>query len=601
MLPTIPGITVRTGRFLPEPARPDPRSRAAAGASSVNGRFRGEATLGNWLVASIDTRCIAAQAIASDGRGVTVLFDGYLTAVNGTTTALAESAGTVLREFLRHGADAFSRFRGSVTCAVVDERADQCFVFNDRRASRPLFSRVLPDGSALIGPELSTLVVERSGDESLDLAGVCQSLMFGSYYADTTLFAGTRKLPQASLVGISRSRRVASRYWRLNFDDSLHGVPAEELVASAHSRLLAAVERCMSRANEPFLLLSGGVDSRIVLGALLELGYRVPVATYGDGTGDDTSTAKTPAASLGLQISAHEIATDALEEHFEDATLIADCRAETIDAAPLSTLYAALGRQYGTFFNGDECFGWRSSVPDVRTARRTVGLLDLREVSRLADWLRPAARRQARGIIDGILSTLIREPADRDQNATKDRLYYEHPMFNYLNAFTAQRLRYMDQARPLLDEDLMDIVSGLPSGWRDDKRLLRTLLQAKFGHLMEVPLATRDSIPRAEFYLRRLQSFTGFSRYLTEHLITRLDSRLEPYFEVDRMAMVLSRLVEGRPAPPVCLPWPARLPGMWRFARSENRVSSITLLMRLLQINLHLTYLEAVRQPQSRL
>jgi hypothetical protein len=321
----------------------------------------------------------------------------------------------------------------------------------------------------------------------------------------------------------------------------------------------------------------------------------LPVVIYGAEEGDDLSTASNLANKLGLESIEYRMSSAGLQDYFEAATLDSDCRAETIDSPMASQLHRILGSRFGAFFNGDECFGWhKRGIGDgarlqTSDAIHAIGFRGLKNVGRLSDWLRPSVRSSMEDCMDRIIETLICQAQASNPADLMDTLYYEQRMGNMLNAFTAQNLRFMEQARPFLDEDIIEFVGKLPVRYRYDKRLLRKLLVRCYPDLMEVPLAVKDSIPVAETYRQLFRNDTAMREYVSRNLLEGLDDRLAEILDTERFLPFVKALLDGDRLPAMHMPLWGHVPGLWRFCKVTNDVHPVSLVLRLLQLNIYLS------------
>lgn len=556
--------------------------------------------VGDWFEAWLPVNRNGATSCAGDEGDVTVLVDGYISVVNGRATSPQDCAKAVLERYRKTGLDFVKELRGSYTILICDDHKDTAWFITDRRRSRPMFSRQIEPGDICFSPEVrELLLVDDIPCPDLCAEAVVEFLIFGASCDDHTLFSGITSFPQAAVMACSRSGLDEQRYWRIAFHEGREAGDEKELIEECHVLIKQAARRTLSAVHRPFLFLSGGVDSRILLGTLLEQDEPLPVVIYGTEDGDDFSVASTLAQRCNLDATKFSIPLKGLQDHFEAATLDADCRAETIDSPMASKLHRILGGEFGAFLNGDECFGWHSRGIEAPAqlqpadAIHAIGLRSLHEVGRLSDWLRPAVRAHAGRFIDRTIADLVSRAGDVSPADLMDTLYYEQRMGNMLNAFTAQRLRYMDQARPFLDEDVVDFMGRIPARYRYDKRLLRKLLDVCYPDLMEVPLATKDSIPVAKTYRRLFSQDAAMRGYVWSCLVEGLDDRLCELIDPERFKPFVQALLDGDRLPGVRIPLWARIPGMHRFHKTTNEVSPVSLVLRIIQLNI---YLASIRQ-----
>ncbi len=541
---------------------------------------------GGWLRARIETHRRLSEAVYVDDDLV-VLLDGYVSEIVGEKFLAKYAAKDIAQSYAASGLDFISRLRGSYSCFIYDERDDVAYLFNDRRASRPMFYRRTPAGEIIFAPEVSRL---SQPTDAVDAAAACEFLLLGSYFVDDTIISAIKKLPQASLVRLNRGEVAWGRYWQHTFAPAAQQRTEQALIEECDALISQATRRIIRSVEEPALFLSGGTDSRVLLGSILALSEDIPAVCYGMQLGDDFAIANVLAKENKLRCEAFELPERPGLSAYVDAALASDGRAETIDAPTMGSVFGTISGRYRSFINGDECFGWQAIVNNRRHAFERVGILTLAHAVYLDDWILPSCRGSIQETLEERRAGLVAAANVRHPNNLKDWLYYHTRLGNMLNAFTGNKLRYLEQARPLVDEDVVDFVAHLPRNMADDKYLLRQLLRAKYPHLLKTPLASKDSIPDASTYRKLFSSDARFSDFVHEKLIKDFDDRLGSILHIERVQAVLNALAEGRSLHPSNRKRWAHLPGMWRLSARirQNWVSPVVLVMRLLQLNIYL-------------
>jgi len=584
---TIPGIHMATGRFrhsLPADTRvPGPDRHAA------------EARLGDWLSARLDSRYVPAHTHALHGAGVTVLFEGRLAAIGGHVNVSTAPAATVLALYLESGLDFLPGLRGSYTGLILDSRTNQAHLFNDRRASRPLFYREDADHALLIGPEVFHLASAEPALREIDPVAVCEFLVFASYYNDRTLFPEIKKLPPGSVMSLGPDSVVLRRYWEIRIDEDKPPGDENACVEEALALFDRSIRRLLTDRSRPFLFLSGGIDSRVILGGLRTAGFRFPAVTYGTREGDDAPIARQLAEHCGLPFSFYPISTDDPQHHFADAARRSDCRAETIDTPTHGPLLDQLAGSFDLFVHGDKSF-FGSHAMTTMQALPSAGVFSFAEAARLGDMLDPAILRHAQANIDHTLHEILAAGAAIDPQDLKDKLYYEQRLVNRQNAFTAVNLRQFEQARPWLDEDLVDFLFAVPGRLRRDKHINRKMLGKAHPDLADIPFASCDSIPQSHAYRKDIPANPALAEFIRVQFREALDSRLAGLFRPGSLDALIASLVSGGPYPLPCVHWWHHLPGMWKIAANRyhaDRLHPVKIMLRLMQINLYLGALSA--------
>ena len=181
----------------------------------------------------------------------------------------AVNAETVGELYLDRGVEGLAGLDGSFVLMVLDRSQEKLIILTDRTGSIPVVHARGSEGIAF-GPEakalfgLAGLVPRLSGDSSVSF------LNLGYPIGNRTIFEGVDQLPPGSFLEIDlRGDRVdIGRWWDLRFapqtgmrrDDAV--VALDQAMVAAHRLVLADTPK------RTHLLLTGGFDSRAVLGYL---------------------------------------------------------------------------------------------------------------------------------------------------------------------------------------------------------------------------------------------------------------------------------------------------------------------------------------------
>jgi hypothetical protein len=592
--PSIPGIRVSTAQFNVQ------RSMAGAPDTGDTSRQRQRTQLGDWLSAQVDSRYAVSHIAATDASGAHVLFDGYLSDIVGMAADDRSPAAAILALYHESGLDFLLRLRGSYTCLIVDGRRNCAHLFNDRRASRPLFYRQAGDASLLIGPEVALLAQAAPALHDIDPVAVCEFLLFASYYNDCTLFPTIRKLPPGSVMTLTPGALAVRPYWEIRIDPNKPPADETVLVEQGLALFNQSINRLMNATTQPFLFLSGGLDSRMILGGLRANGYRIPAVTYGTSEGDDAPIARQLAELCGLPFTYVPIETKDLQDHFVAASLNADCRAETIDSPTTEAMMPRLAEQFHTFLNGDITIMRRPASSHV-DALDKAGVFTFAQSSRLADLLAPGAFRQVRTSINRTVNNILAGGRQLDPQDLMDKTYYEQRLGNRQNAFVAAKLRYLEPAQPWLDEDLVDFLYAIPGTMRAQKRITKKMLQTAHSDLANVPFAQQDSIPHARTYRNIIPARPMLADFIRDQFHDALDPRIAVLFRQDSLLNLVDSMLTGAPYPFSSAHWWSRLPGMWRIDAKRyatDRIHPVSIMLRLMQLNIYLRAMDR-HEPES--
>jgi asparagine synthase (glutamine-hydrolysing) len=272
------------------------------------------------------------------------------------------------------GADCVKKLRGMFAIALYDERKNSLLLARDRLGKKPLHYG-FDKGRLLFGSEIKTMLAVAPELAEVSLEGVLQFFYFAYVPDPFTAFQRIHKLPPGHLLEYAGGEVKVRQYWDVpGYGDYAPG-SEEECLQELESRLLEAV-RIRLISDVPLgALLSGGVDSSIVV-ALMARASSAPVKTFSIGFGhqdfNEAEYARLVAERFGTDH--HELMVDPnISEALE---MLSGMMEEPFgDSSMIPTFYVSkLARQYVTVAlsgdGGDELYaGYDRYVVNLRRSR----------------------------------------------------------------------------------------------------------------------------------------------------------------------------------------------------------------------------------------
>jgi asparagine synthase (glutamine-hydrolysing) len=164
---------------------------------------------------------------------------------------------------------------GMFALVIVDSRRDVVVMARDRLGIKPLYLAELP-GRLRFASALPALVAGGGVDTELDEVGLHHYLTWHSIVpAPRTILRGVQKLPAATMRVIGPDGRCRDRvYWRPEYvrDPERADWTPEEWRDAVRSSLRKAVQRRLVADVGVGVLLSGGLDSSLIVALLAEAG-----------------------------------------------------------------------------------------------------------------------------------------------------------------------------------------------------------------------------------------------------------------------------------------------------------------------------------------
>ncbi|WP_030861371.1 N-acetylglutaminylglutamine amidotransferase [Streptomyces sp. NRRL F-2747] len=266
----------------------EPRGPDGRGAWS-----QGAVALGHRRLKIIDLSERGAQPMTDAQLGLTAVFNGCIynyrelrDRLQGLGHRFFSRSDTevLLKAYAEWGRECVDPLIGMFAFAVVEHHTGRVVLGRDRLGIKPLY--LTQDGDRLrFASSLPALLAGGGVDTSLDPAALHQYLSWhGTVPAPRTVLAGVRKLPPATVRVVEPDGAYRDhRYWQPSYTrrSELGEAPAlwQEAV---HDALRTAVRR-RTVADVPVgVLLSGGLDSSLIVALLAEEGQE-GLATFAMG------------------------------------------------------------------------------------------------------------------------------------------------------------------------------------------------------------------------------------------------------------------------------------------------------------------------------
>lgn len=419
------------------------------------------------------------------------------------------------------GADCVNKLRGMFAIALYDERRQSLLLARDRLGKKPLHY-ALHQGRLLFGSEIKALLAAAPELADISSEGLLQYFYFGYIPDPHTAFQRIHKLPPGHLLEYAGGKTSTREYWNLPAYGTHPTISEEECLEELERRLEEAVRMRLISDVPLGALLSGGVDSSIVVALMARVSSQ-PVKTFSIGFKAEKFNEAEYARLVADKFSTdhHELI---LDPNLEETLMFLSGMLEEPfgDSSMLPTYYVSrMARQHVTVAlsgdGGDELFAGYD---------RYLVAIERQKFDRIPGWLGRIYR---------------------------DRLHHWVPAAMYgknlaWNASLSARDRYLDG------------VSYLPVLHRE-----RSLFSADF-------LAKASCLPNPlglwQRYYDEAPAKDSLSRLL--YLDTKTYLTADILAKVDRMSMATSLEVRVPMLDHEFVEWVAALPVEWKF-RSGTR------------------------------
>jgi len=281
----------------------------------------GPIALGHRRLKVVDLTEHAAQPMVDAELGLTIVLNGMVynypqlrEELTGLGYRFFSHGDTevVLKAYHRWGEDFVDHLVGMFACAIVERDTGRVVLARDRLGVKPLYVAEVAGGQALrFASTIPALLAGGGIDTTLDRAALHCYLSFHSVVpAPRTVLQGIRKLPPATVRvlepdGTSRDRV----YWAPSYgrDPAHAGWSGRDWEQAILEALRLSVRRRMVSDIEVGVLLSGGLDSSLVVGLLAEQGqhdlrtFSIGFEAVGGRSGDEFAYSDLVAERFGTK------------------------------------------------------------------------------------------------------------------------------------------------------------------------------------------------------------------------------------------------------------------------------------------------------------
>ncbi|MBP1852465.1 N-acetylglutaminylglutamine amidotransferase [Rhizobium halophytocola] len=247
---------------------------------------RGPVAFGHRRLKIIDLSENAAQPMADPALGLTIVFNGCIynypelrqeLQAKGYTFFSDGDTEVILKAFHAWGEDCVNRFHGMFAFAIHERDTGAVTLARDRFGIKPFY--LAENGKRLrFASSLPALLAAGDIDTDVDKAALHNYMSFHAVVPPPrTILKGVRKLPPATIRriesdGTSRERRYWNPSYLRRAEDA--GLTRNDWRDRVLESLRTAVRRRMVADVPVGVLLSGGVDSSLIVGLLAEEGQK---------------------------------------------------------------------------------------------------------------------------------------------------------------------------------------------------------------------------------------------------------------------------------------------------------------------------------------
>ncbi|MBZ0156693.1 MAG: asparagine synthetase B [Alphaproteobacteria bacterium] len=482
----------------------------------------------------------SVQPAWNEGRTVCAFFHGELFGTGEVRRALEREghcfSGNSHAELIAHlyeerGDGFIHALNGSFALMLWDARLRRLVIANDRYGLRPLYT-ARRNGKYLWASSPKAILADTGFPRAVNYAALADFLCLGIPQSNDTIFEGIDEMEPASMV-VCQGHRVSWRkYWDIAFQEEETGISPGAYLQELLFLLRQSAERRQGGDLRLGFLLSGGMDSRIVLSMLRRDGLKT--FTFGVPFCPDVQYARLVAHAARVPHWFHEIRPDYLKTF---AAVGIERTEDLINCNQFHgiSIYDEVALQVDALTTGsvgEDIFGHFNKDPRSRFWGKGFTVdryYDMKSVATESE-IRQLMSSSLYGQVKGLARTRFHGDFNRYRSA-----HVSHRV-DYWGMRQQQRRLYARLAglfpdtlefRPFFfDNDLVDFAQTIPPSLRwGENSLYRSILLEAAPAMARIPATTTNGLPLDVTHLqmrhheRRLRWRRSLSR-MTRGLIT---------------------------------------------------------------------------------
>lgn len=426
-----------------------------------------------------------------------------------------EDAVLVLAAYQAFGVDFAAHLNGAFFIVIYDTARQKLFLASDRYGLYPHYYHVTSQ-QLVFAPEVKGVLCAPGVERKLDLTAASEYFRFQQIIGEKTFHEGVSLFPYGSVgqLDILSGQWSLHRYWDWDRVPYRPQVTFEEAVEEAGHLLQQAVIR-LSRGVRPGVFLSGGLDSRTLLGFIPHQDPTPISVTFGIQKSRDVIYAKKISRAVGSQhywfdfpdgkwvmenVDLHLKLTEGFHSWIhmhgisalKDLRPLMDCNLTGWDGGTVMGHWDHINEVYN--YPVDEWTVALRTYQQFNQAYTWPGLTDAEE--RLL--FTPEVGQQIVGrAFDSLLKEFSRFWKFRQEYAAEYFYLVNHCCRFTFHMVTIKRSA-VEIRFPFWDYDLIDFIYSLAPHIRRDQLMYRTIITRRLPRLAQIPYDKQEYLPTVE-------------------------------------------------------------------------------------------------------
>src|SRR5881392_2890769 len=244
----------------------------------------------------------------------------------------------IIHGYQEWSTDVFNHLNGMFGLAIWDVQKERLVLARDAMGIKLIYYKI-DNGTLTFGSEIRAILAAQESRPNVDPTALNLFLRFRYTPSPLTIFQGIRKLAPGTMLVVEKGQCREERWY--NFIPTPFPTPKkkEEAASELLELYRGAVKRHLLSDVPVGVLLSGGLDSGLLLALMNEQGESWPAYTVGYGESfedDELADAAETAAALGARHVTVKLDRDEFEKSLPK---IVECLEEPIAASSIVPMY----------------------------------------------------------------------------------------------------------------------------------------------------------------------------------------------------------------------------------------------------------------------
>lgn len=410
----------------------------------------------------------------------------------------------LLHVYEEYGEEFALHLNGAFVAAIWDRKQRKIVLANDHLGLRPLYYSYYKEKFSF-SSSINAMLVDPELPRDINLISIAQMLCFEYVLGEDTLLEHVHLLPPASILTFQNNKITLQKYWSLQYSAHHLNGSIEETLDEFIFLLRQAVTR-QAPGNLPAgVNLSGGLDSRLLLGLLCETPSKVPLRTFTFGIPkcSDARYAEEIARSAGTLHKFFQLTPGSFKKIVDNGVYITDGLESCVHMHALANVESqsnSVNILYSGFYidsltNPKLKREWWANYNFDTASQILFNELNFKELFKhpdidevfSSDMKRKVSARFDESFRYQLMKTNAAQFADWNDNI--ELLQRQRRFTNQGNEI--MRCQVITRT-PFCDKDLVQFALQIPPGLRFERYLIRQILAKYFHSLAKIPWDRTD-------------------------------------------------------------------------------------------------------------